>query len=133
MTTVQVDLINGWTFKWARLENEKCIMTIGSGRPMEYVARVAYRELVRWMVQDYGYTDLDASMLLTKVGRVHLNFTGMATSASGGLCADSMPCSWRRSCGGCGGREQQRQSGHDWGPDRAYRTSDQMVRMAGRV
>ena len=47
VTTVQVDLIKGWTFKWARLENEQCIMTIGSGRPMEDAARIAYRELVR--------------------------------------------------------------------------------------
>lgn len=44
----------------------------GSGRHMEDVARVAYRELVRWMAQDYGYTELDAYMLLTQVGRVRL-------------------------------------------------------------
>lgn len=72
VTTVQVDLIKGWTFKWARLENEKCIMTIGSGRPMEDAARIAYRELVRWMASDYGFTELDAYMLLTQAGRVRL-------------------------------------------------------------
>ena len=72
VTTVQVDLIKGWNFKWARLENEKVIMTIGSGRPMEDAARIAYRELVRWMAQDYGFTELDAYMLLTQAGRVRL-------------------------------------------------------------
>ena len=72
VTTVQVDLIKGWGFKWARLENEKVIMTIGSGRPMEDAARIAYRELVRWMAQDYGFTELDAYMLLTQAGRVRL-------------------------------------------------------------
>ena len=55
-----------------RLENEKVIMTIGSGRPMEDAARIAYRELVRWMAADYGFTELDAYMLLTQVGRVRL-------------------------------------------------------------
>ena len=31
-TTVQVDLIKGWTIAWPRLENERFIMTIGSTR-----------------------------------------------------------------------------------------------------
>ena len=44
------------------------IMTIGSGRPMEDAARIAYRELVRWMAQDYGFDELDAYMLLTQAG-----------------------------------------------------------------
>ena len=47
VTTVQVDLIKKWTFKWPRLENEKFFMTIGSSRPMEDAARIAYRELIR--------------------------------------------------------------------------------------
>lgn len=72
VTTVQVDLIKNWNFKWARLENEKVIMTIGSGRPMEDAARIAYRELVRWMAADYKFTELDAYMLLTQVGRARL-------------------------------------------------------------
>jgi acetamidase/formamidase len=72
VTTVQVDLIKNWNFKWVRLENEKVIMTIGSGRPMEDAARIAYRELVRWMAADYKFTELDAYMLLTQVGRARL-------------------------------------------------------------
>ena len=72
VTTVQIDLIKNWNFKWVRLENESCIMTIGSGRPMEDAARIAYRELVRWMAADYGFEELDAYMLLTQVGRVRL-------------------------------------------------------------
>jgi acetamidase/formamidase len=69
---VQIDLIKRWTFKWVRLENEKSIMTIGSGRPMEDAARIAYRELVRWMAAEYEFTELDAYMLMTQVGRVRL-------------------------------------------------------------
>ena len=72
VTTVQIDLIKNWNFKWVRLENEKVIMTIGSGRPMEDAARIAYRELVRWMAADYKFTEIDAYMLLTQVGRVRL-------------------------------------------------------------
>jgi acetamidase/formamidase len=72
VTTVQVDLIKKWTFKWPRLENEKLFMTIGSSRPMEDAARIAYRELIRWMAADFGFTQEDAYMLLTQCGRVRL-------------------------------------------------------------
>ena len=65
-TTVQVDLIKGWTIAWPRLENERFIMTIGSTRPMEDAARIAYRELIRWLVADYGFDEVEAYFLLTQ-------------------------------------------------------------------
>ncbi|RYX99355.1 MAG: acetamidase [Bradyrhizobiaceae bacterium] len=72
VTTVQVDLIKNWSFKWPRLETDKFIMTIGSARPMEDASRIAYRELIRWMAADYGYDETEAYMLLTQCGRVRL-------------------------------------------------------------
>jgi amidase len=39
-------------------------MTIGSARPLEDAARIAYRELVRWMSADYGFDEIDAYMLI---------------------------------------------------------------------
>jgi amidase len=72
VTTVQIDLIKGWTIKTPRLENDRFYMTIGSARPMEDAARGAYRELIRWMVADFGFEELDAYMLLTQCGRVRL-------------------------------------------------------------
>jgi amidase len=72
VTTLQIDLIKGWTIKWPRLETAEFIMTIGSGRPMEDAARIAYRELCRWMAADYGFDEIDAYMLLTQAGRVRL-------------------------------------------------------------
>ncbi len=70
--TLTVDLIRNWSFAWPRLETEDFIMTIGSARPMEDAARIAYRELTRWMAADYGFEELDAYMLLGQVGRVRL-------------------------------------------------------------
>lgn len=72
VTTVQIDLIKGWTIRTPRLENEKFYMTIGSARPLEDAARQAYRELVRWMAADFGFEELDAYMLLTQAGRMRL-------------------------------------------------------------
>ena len=64
--TLQVDVIKSWNFAWPRLETENFIMTIGSARPLEDAARIAYRELVRWMSAEYGFDEIDAYMLLAK-------------------------------------------------------------------
>ena len=72
VTTVQVDLIKGWTFKWPRLETEKFYMAIVSSRPMEDAARIAYRELIRWLGADFGMDETEAYMLLTQCGKVRL-------------------------------------------------------------
>ena len=45
VTTIHVELIKGWTIDWPRLETEDVIMAIGSARPLEDAARIAYREL----------------------------------------------------------------------------------------
>jgi len=71
-TVVQVDLIKRWPLAWPRLETAEFFMTIGSGRPMEDAARIAYRELVRWMAADFGFDELEAYLLLTQCGRVRL-------------------------------------------------------------
>lgn len=62
-------MIKGWTLAWPWLETAEFFMTIGSGRPMGGAARVAYRELVRWMAADFGFDELDANLLLTQCGR----------------------------------------------------------------
>jgi acetamidase/formamidase len=71
-TTVRVDLIKNWMIGWPRLENDRFIMTIGSARPMEDAARIAYRELVRWLANDYGFDELEAYFLLTQAGRLRV-------------------------------------------------------------
>ena len=71
-TVIQVDLIKNWKIAWPRLENKDFIMTIGSTRPMEDAARIAYRELVRWLVEDYGFDVYEAYFLLTQAGRVRV-------------------------------------------------------------
>lgn len=71
-TTLHIDLIKGWTIAWPRLETGSFIMTVGNARPMEDSARIAYRELVRWMVADYGFDQWDAYMTLSQCGRVRL-------------------------------------------------------------
>jgi len=71
-TTIQVDVIKGWTLDWPRLENEHIVMAIGSARPLEDAARIAYKELVLWMEAEYGYDRWDAYMMLSQCGKVRL-------------------------------------------------------------
>ena len=70
--TLHVDVIKNWSFAWPRLETSDFIMTIGSARPMEDAARIAYRELVRWMSADHGFDEIDAYMFLSQAGRMRL-------------------------------------------------------------
>jgi acetamidase/formamidase len=72
VTTIQIDLIKGWTIGTPRLETQDFIMSIGSTRPMEDAARMAYRDLIRWMAADYGFDEIEAYMLLTQCGRVRV-------------------------------------------------------------
>jgi amidase len=71
-TRMTLDLVKGWTLNWPRLENDAFIMSIGSARPMEDATRIAYADLVQWMVDSYGFDIWDAYMLLTQIGKVRL-------------------------------------------------------------
>jgi amidase len=69
---LQVDLIKGHGNKWPQLETEHKMGFIGSSRPMEDAARIAYRELVRWLAAETGQSEEEAYMLLTMCGKVRV-------------------------------------------------------------
>jgi amidase len=70
---VQVSLIKGQKINWPRFENDDAIMTVGAYRPLDDCVRIAFTELVGWIHQDYGLSELDAYELLSKVAKIHLN------------------------------------------------------------
>src|SRR5579871_2198395 len=70
---MQVRVIKGQKISWPRFENEQSIMTVGAYRPLDDALRIAFAELVSWMHQDYGLSDLDSYELLSKVARIHLD------------------------------------------------------------
>jgi acetamidase/formamidase len=69
---LQIDLIKGWSIPGVRLETEDFIMSVGSARPMEDAARMAYRDLVRWLVADYGFEETEAYFLCTQAGKMRV-------------------------------------------------------------
>ena len=48
------------------------IMVAGSGRPLDAAARIAWVELIDWMVADYGLDRMKAYHLLGQVGQMRL-------------------------------------------------------------
>jgi amidase len=70
---VQVRVIKGQKIGWPRFENDDYIMTVGAYRPLDDALRIAFTELVGWIHNDYGLSEMDAYELLSQVGEIHLN------------------------------------------------------------
>ena len=70
---LQVTVIKGRKIDWPRFENENSIMAVGITRPLDDALRVAFTQLVGWIRQDYGLSELDAYELLSKVAKIHLD------------------------------------------------------------
>lgn len=69
---MQVSVIKRQRIAWPRFENDDAIMTVGAYRPLDDCVRIAFTELVSWIHQDYGLSELDAYELLSEVARIHL-------------------------------------------------------------
>jgi amidase len=70
--TVSFEVIKGGGIEWPRIESEDRLMTVGSARPMEDAARIAYAELVGWLEDAHGFSRLDAYQLLTQAGGLYV-------------------------------------------------------------
>jgi len=57
---ITVDLIKHRDTPWPRIENSEWIMTLGAARPLEDAARVAFRDMVRWVQELTGMSEMDA-------------------------------------------------------------------------
>ena len=64
---LRLNIIKGSNITWPHIETLDEIMTVCSARPLEDAARLAYRELINWMVVDYGWNRDDAQILLSLV------------------------------------------------------------------
>jgi amidase len=69
--TMTFNLIKQKTIAWPRIESPEEYMTIGSARPMEDAARIAYAELVGWLVE-LGWDRWEAYEALTQIGDLYV-------------------------------------------------------------
>ena len=70
--TFEFDLIKGKRIRWPRIENDEYIMVAGSVRPLIDALRIAYVELIEWLVADYGFEKMEAYQLVSQVGVVRV-------------------------------------------------------------
>ena len=70
--TFTVDLIKGRGAPTPRIESDEFLMSVGSARPMEDAARIAFYDLVTWLASDYGFEKLAAYQLCSQVAQVRV-------------------------------------------------------------
>lgn len=70
--TLQFDVIKGQRIRWPRIEDADYIMVAGSVRPLVDAMRIAYVELIEWLVADYGFEKMEAFQLASQLGVVRV-------------------------------------------------------------
>jgi acetamidase/formamidase len=68
----QVDLVKSHKIGWPRFENNDYIMAAGICRPLDDALRIAFTELIGWMHERYGLSEMDSYELLSKTAEIHL-------------------------------------------------------------
>ncbi len=66
---VYVELIKKRATPVPRIENAEEIMFVGSGRPLEDAARVAFKAMVGWVRDTHGMTEVDAFQFVSQTSR----------------------------------------------------------------
>jgi amidase len=70
--TFQFDLIKGRRIRWPRIEDDTYIMVAGSIRPLSDALRIAYVELIDWLVSEYGFEKMEAYQVASQAGVVRV-------------------------------------------------------------
>ncbi len=65
-------LRKGQPIAWPRFEDAEHIMAVGSARPLSDALRIAFVELVEWLVAEYGFGKPDAYQLVSQVAVVRV-------------------------------------------------------------
>ena len=63
---VVVDLIKHRETAWPRIENAEWMMSLGAARPLEDAARIAFKDMVQWVMEKTGMDVLDAYQFVSQ-------------------------------------------------------------------
>jgi acetamidase/formamidase len=63
---VVVDLIKHRETAWPRIENAEWMMSLGAARPLEDAARIAFKDMVQWVMEKTGMDALDAYQFVSQ-------------------------------------------------------------------
>lgn len=67
---LRFSLLKGKKIGWPRIESPSELMVVGSAKPMEDAARIAYAELIDWMAE-YGWEKIEAYQALSQDGKLY--------------------------------------------------------------
>jgi amidase len=70
--TFTFELIKGKRIRWPRIEDADHIMVAASVRPLIDALRIAYVELIEWLVTEYGFEKMDAFQVASQAGEVRV-------------------------------------------------------------
>jgi acetamidase/formamidase len=70
--TLRFEVLKGRTIAWPRIESSEYLMATGSARPLEDAARIAWKELICWLSEEYQFDRLEAYELLGLAGEMRL-------------------------------------------------------------
>lgn len=66
-SVITVDLIKGVATAWPRIESDDFLMTTGSAKPLEDAFRIAHTEMVRWISELLGISEMDSYQLVAQI------------------------------------------------------------------
>ncbi|HET7746307.1 MAG TPA: creatininase family protein [Vicinamibacteria bacterium] len=66
------DLVKKKKIAWPRLEDAEHLMVAGSARPLSDALRIAFVELIQWLVADHGFAVADAYQLVSQVAVIRV-------------------------------------------------------------
>jgi acetamidase/formamidase len=90
--TLIVELIKGNAPAWPRFEHDDALITVGSARPLEDAWRTSQVEMVHWLGELYGLTDMDAYQLCSQLSLSPLaNVVDVNYSAVTKILKDLLP------------------------------------------
>jgi acetamidase/formamidase len=64
-----VDLVKRRATPWPRIENADWMMSVGAARPLEDAARVAFKDMVAWVREKTGLSEMDAYQFVSQNAR----------------------------------------------------------------
>ncbi|QGJ71403.1 Glycerol-3-phosphate acyltransferase PlsX [Planctomycetales bacterium 10988] len=70
--TLSFSLRKQHSIPWPRIETEEHLMVVGSARPLEDAARIAWKSLIDWLKEDFDFDPLEAYQLLGLAGEMRL-------------------------------------------------------------
>jgi acetamidase/formamidase/creatinine amidohydrolase/Fe(II)-dependent formamide hydrolase-like protein len=65
-------LLKKKTIAWPRFEDAEYLMVAGSARPLSDALRIAFVELIDWLVADYGFDKADVYQLVSQVAVIRV-------------------------------------------------------------